>query len=182
MTDPTGEFAEVRIWTEADGSTTVEITIPIDFDNQSRDSDAADKMSSNIEERWTGKFGEYNVVTKVEQRKGYNNVQIADGRTKGPHGSSYNENSEGNGQWTTDDVNGIKHGDTVAAKKEDTPAHEAGHLMGLGDRDGNQRSLMDDTQKNRKPSEQDIKEVIENKDGVNAVYDCVRSTGKCTPR
>jgi hypothetical protein len=69
---------------------------------------------------------------------------------------------------------------TEAVKGSDTPAHEAGHMMQLPDKFGQNGTIMNDEKGDLEPTEEDILEIINNP--RNIVYDCVRETGKCTRR
>ena len=193
--DPLGMFANVNVWDDGE----VDINVPIQLNNQSSDANAAGAAAQSIQSKWTGQFGAFNVKTTVTSVSSTQNkscgcanvVTITDAPT--PSATTPNGTNVGNGghsyvvgdyegHWTTGDTQGkalpiAGSGDKgVASKKEDTFAHEGGHLMNVPDESGNQGHLMDQGP-GRAITEQNIKSITSSPG--NTIQHCVRSTGQC---
>ncbi len=186
-TDPTGEFAQVQVWDNGE----VDINVPIQFNNQSADPNAASAAATSISSKWSGQIGVFNVKTTVTTVTAAQNdkcgcanvVTITD--TPAPPGNDGHSFVKGDfeGHWTTQDTKGQKmpisgSGDQgVASKKEDTFAHEGGHLMNVPDEKCvNQGHLMDDGP-GRAVTPDNIKSIIGSPN--NAVRHCTASNGQC---
>jgi RHS repeat-associated protein len=182
--DPTGRDARVKVWD--DGA--VDITLPITFSGPAASPENIALVVANIQNRWTGSFGPYDVTTTVEVNpsQGWSNeIALVDGPTGGGSSGvhSYVENSI-RGTWTMSDYRGdaLRGSDgrtAESAKGKDTPAHEGGHLMGLPDKKGVFDGTIMDGGSGRKVTERDIAGVIANDKGVNEVQQCVRATNEC---
>ncbi|HEY8696730.1 MAG TPA: RHS repeat-associated core domain-containing protein [Rhizomicrobium sp.] len=193
--DPTGMFANVQVWDNG----TVIINVPIEFDNQSVDAGAANAAAANIQARWTGQFGSYNVKTTVTAVSSAQNakcgcankVTISDAPTnptKMPNGTIAENGGHSyvvgdyEGHWTTMDAKGVPmplagtKDRGVASKGPDTFAHEGGHLMNVGDESGDNGGIMDQGPGTR-PTEGNIRSIM-NSPG-NSVQFCSKATGAC---
>jgi hypothetical protein len=194
--DPTGLFANVKVWDDG----VVEINVPIAFDNQSADPQAANAAAQDISSRWTGTFGAFKAQTSVTQMSAAQNakcgcanmVTITDTATPTTKTPSGNDASNGGhsyvigdfeGHWTTMDTNGTAMPMSsstkdmgVASKGGDTFAHEGGHLMGVADEKGDSGGIMDQG-RGVTPSESNIRSIV-NSPG-NSVQQCSRKTGQC---
>ena len=157
--DPTGEFAEVTV----EGNQ-ISIRVPIHFSGDGVTSKLTETYSRAIERAWSGKFGQYKVMTKVD--------------TSGEHGKTNKVKIVDDETFRSKVINHIKgiwnnSGDKAMA------AHEGGHLMGLPDRytdvkgrdgtvigalpkDGGEKGIMGPNM-SKPPTAQDIKEITENK-------------------
>jgi RHS repeat-associated protein len=113
--DPDGREAVVVV----DGSN-VQITLPITYKGNGASAANVDKFNKGIEKAWSGKFGRFDVKTKVtdtEVNGVMNEINVP----------------AGNGRANVDAVGG-NSGTWPAERPAWTGAHEAGHLMGLADR------------------------------------------------
>lgn len=127
--DPLGKVAYVNV-----SGNNITIVLPIVFHGGTWDQQQA--MAGAITDAWNGQFGQYNVQTTVVDGSTLttpvNNIQIDPGQS---------------------DALGLSrvYGDAMSGKWFAKPtrtcgldyAHEAGHLMGLGDHSGTQQ-IMDD--------------------------------------
>jgi uncharacterized protein RhaS with RHS repeats len=98
----------------------ISIEIPIKYIGPGATQEVIDKFNKGIETEWTGKWGNYNVTTKVvcpEEGNPYNTITVP----------------EGNGRAFVNGVGGDS-GTWPAERPGWTAAHEAGHLMGLDDK------------------------------------------------
>ena len=129
----------------------VTINVPITYTGPGATKEAIDKFNSGIEKTWSGKFGDYNVTTKVTTpttggKANTVSVPAGDGRASVSGGSK--------GTWPAD-------------RPAWTAAHEAGHLMGLPDqytdkggaKKGFENNIMG--ARDKAPSAADIKKIID---------------------
>lgn len=110
MLDPTGLFAGVDIMND----NTVRIVIPIYFSGPGATPANIEAIKQNIELRWSGPFGKYNVTTTVNVESGpdtsarvpVNEIGLVEGRTgiSNDH-SAVDRSTSGSGTWTMSDVN-----------------------------------------------------------------------------
>ncbi len=193
--DPSGMFANVKIWDNGK----VEIVLPIHFNNQSADANAATAAARSIESKWTGRFGRFNVTTVVQSISSEqsskcgcaNIVTITDtptGSTTTPSGNVVSNGGHSyvvgdyEGHWTTQDTKGkaipIRGTDDkgISSKGEDTFSHEGGHLMNVPDEAGNQGQLMDKGA-GRTVTESNIRSIV-NSPG-NTVVNCSKDPSQC---
>jgi hypothetical protein len=127
----------------------VSIDVPINFTGPGATKETVKKFSNGIEKNWTGKFGKYQVKTKVSTPRAggpINDITIPKG-----NGRAFTEGSN-KGSWP-------------AGRPGWTGAHEAGHLMGLDDqytdkgpKKGFERNIMG--ARNGTPSQADIANII----------------------
>ena len=135
--DPTGERGEINLYGFAanDPVNTIDlfglfakidvidcniaITLPIKFTWDGATPEAQKKFKEGIEKKWTGKFGKWNVTTKVvipSPGEEFNTIYVDKGWGRGMP-KTWNMS----GRWRENDSG-------------DTAAHEIGHMMGLIDR------------------------------------------------
>jgi hypothetical protein len=172
-TDPMGLDAEVTV----DGDV-ISIRIPIQFSGEGATAKMTGRYISGIEKAWSGRFGQYQVKTKVDTEHGMgkddktNKVEILKDRN-----FRSNVVKSKTGTWSNS-------GDKSMA------GHEAGHLMGQRDRytdvkqpDGTTRSVPNaGYEKNimgnmcSTPSTQDIHDITNNKK-VNEIIVIPQKTG-----
>jgi len=115
--DPFGLDAEIIVG--ADGKVTV--NVPIKFEGKGATKEVVEKFTKGIEKTWSGKQGQYDVTVKVT-------TPVAGGK------ANTITVPEGNGRAY---VQGGNTGNWPAERPGWTAAHEAGHLMGLGDKYSN---------------------------------------------
>jgi len=140
----------------------VTVNVPITYTGPGAKKETIDKFNSGIEKTWSGKFGDYNVTTKVTTPKAGGpantvNVPAGDGRAT---------------------VSGSKKGNWPAKRPAWTAAHEAGHLMGLPDqytdkggaKKGFENNIMG--ARNKLPSAADIKKIIDSHPGKAGKESC----------
>jgi len=133
---------------------TVTITIPITYTGPGAAIPGLTQSWNNaIAKAWTGKFGQYNVITHVTSGP-QNQIDVPCG-----YGRAHVETSRDRGTWPAFGEPGVN--------PLWVPAHEAGHLMGLIDEydrfsgvpyDGWQNDIMGAL--GQPPSEQDISDII----------------------
>ncbi len=133
FTDPSGLYATVTV--DPRNPKNISITVPIEFKTTEGgriDNALRNRIIKNIEKAWSGKFGKYNVKTTVEwvdpviiiKPDQYNEITMIPGedlRSNCYAGFFSSENGFGN--WYLEDP-----------QFDWMVAHEAGHLMRLGDR------------------------------------------------
>jgi RHS repeat-associated protein len=159
--DPLGLVAEVTV----EGNN-VHIIVPILYRNSTGLPDnkfksITKKFNEGISKKWTGTFGKYNVTTEVVERNRGNLIDVREGSCRA-------EVREGSNR-----------GVLCVTASGDVAAHEAGHLMKLEDRYDDKKDRYGNTidciprngyednimacpdYSKRKPSEDDIKEIIE---------------------
>jgi RHS repeat-associated protein len=95
----------------------VTINIPVTYTGAGAKKEVIDKFNSGIEKTWSGRFGDYNVTTRVTTPK------------EGGLANAVNVPAV-KGRATT---SGGNKGNWPAERPAWTAAHEAGHLMGLTD-------------------------------------------------
>jgi uncharacterized protein RhaS with RHS repeats len=127
--DPTGKVAYVNV-----SGNNITIVLPIVFQGGTWDQQQA--MAQAITDTWNGQFGQYNVQTTVVDGSTLttpvNNIQIAPGQSDAL-GLSRVYGDAKSGKWFAQPTRtcGLDY------------AHEAGHLMGLGEHPGS-NTIMDD--------------------------------------
>ena len=126
--DPDGREAEIVY--NKNGSLT--INIPINFSGDGATSSNIQSIKSDISSRWSGNYTINGVVTNVQvnvttpKTNGVsNNIVLTNGPTSNKRcgGCSYVRGGA-SGEWDTTS-SGMQYGEA---------AHEAGHLMGIGDK------------------------------------------------
>jgi len=101
----------------------VGITIPINFQGATKAQAQVSRISNSIEKAWSGNFGSYNVKTVVQSiSKWHPRTTNGIAVREGDHASYVQTPWMNEGAWFTPGQWG-----------DSTFAHEAGHLLGLGD-------------------------------------------------
>jgi len=148
--DPLGLIANVSLGDK--GKVTIEI--PIKYEGPGATPKIIRKFNQGIESEWAGKFGEYDVRTRVVtpiKGKPFNTITIPKG-----DGRAFVRKDCKSGVWPE-------------ARPAWTAAHEAGHLMGLPDYydkktnkplKGYEDNIMG--ARDKKPNEGNIKNIIKN--------------------
>jgi RHS repeat-associated protein len=154
--DPSGNDAILLLHENGD----IDIILPMTFVGDAATPENIAAVTQNIQTTWTGNFGGTNVRTTVVQGTSpldptvHNQMKITSGNTSrtDPENHQGEGHSFTRGQRSTEltmkDVNGTPipqaggYPSTTSAKGPNTPAHEAGHLMGVPDRDNTPGSLM----------------------------------------
>jgi RHS repeat-associated protein len=184
--DPSGQDAYVTV---RDG-TQVNIRLPIEFYGDAATVGNIGRVVKSIESTWSGQFGQYNVTMSVQV--------LTPGQAGAPPITNKGEITNGPTQPLTAngghayvakffdmhipvaDIKGaaISNGanSTVSAKGSDTPGHEGGHLMGLGDVHAQTGGIMGDGP-GKRVTEQDITNIL-NSD-KNMIERCDSSNGEC---
>lgn len=133
------------------GGVNIGITLPVYFRSGSQE--VRDRIASSIEKSWTGTFGVYNVRLVVQQvqspSSAVNTVDVLSGNGTPEAGGNYAMLYESSG-W----------GNLVYG-------HEAGHLMGLPDRQGTSSGIMGRDLRGATPTNKDIEQALSS--DVNAV-------------
>lgn len=129
MTDPTGEVAIIKI-----NGNSVSITLPVKF---GRNSDPAMKARfiQSVQKEWSGKFGGYNVTTKVVEGavEGVVNRVFFYGAELERSCVTGGDTAYIATKTLVPPVNVPNPETTEAGHLDKTMAHEAGHLMNIGD-------------------------------------------------
>jgi uncharacterized protein RhaS with RHS repeats len=135
--DPSGGDAAVKKW----DSGHVQITIPIHFSGTAASTANVSAVKGNIEGRWSGQVGRFNVQTIVDVKSAssrfdpeVNQIELVDD----PGGENSSTQYGRIGRWNVAETRGanvrFRSGLQGPARQgADSPAHEAGHLMGVGD-------------------------------------------------
>jgi len=97
------------------------IEIPITFSGPGMTQTVINQITAQIESRWSGQFGDLQITTRVVDGN-LNYVQLIETKTELPSGQSYVMGGN-QGKWNVNED----------LFRTDVAAHEAGHLMGIGD-------------------------------------------------
>lgn len=123
-TDPTGQLANVTI--DDQKNVTIYVTVKFGGDKSTNTADNRQAFITSAEKAWSGKFGDYNVKTIVQESKNApNTVNLNEsGGTTTAFSRTVNFNVNDN----------LSHGVFSPQLMSANMAHEFGHLLGLGDR------------------------------------------------
>jgi hypothetical protein len=184
--DPLGMTALVYY----DDAGNVEIDLQVLFTGPAATPENVATVTQNIEQAWTGQFGQYNVTTTVvpvsEMGPTVNRITIVPGATSSDTGHSVTT-SNWDMELSMADVNGQSIGNTIADAGHGTAEHEAGHLMGERDlynpqqtpvREPWMQGTMMDRGGSGQVAEQNITSIINNT-SVNEVRHCPTGTRTC---
>jgi len=170
--DPTGLDALVILR----DNNVVEITLPVIWSGNAATESNVSSAAGNIGSVWSGQKGKYSVTTTVaalapgaeKTEPVFNTASLTEEPTDRNNGHSYvRDNSEAH--ITMKDVRGETIGSTRGVKGSNTTAHEAGHLLGLENKEGDSGNIMD-TGTGSGVSEADIDAVINS--NINTIQDC----------
>lgn len=184
--DPNGMTALVYY----DDAGNVDIELQVMFTGSAATPENIATVTQNIQQAWTGQFGQYNVTTTVvpvaEMGATVNEIEIVPGATSGPTGHSFVRNNF-DMELSMADVNRQPINGAVADAGHGTAEHEAGHLMGERDLYNSQQtparepwmqgSMMDRGGAGQ-VAEQNITSIISNT-SANEVRHCPTGTRTC---